>query len=56
MPLFRADGEGYTFAGESVHGFADRPELPQRVRLRLARLGPSGMINSISGCARSAEV
>jgi hypothetical protein len=39
MPLIRADGEGYTFAGESVHGFADRPELPQRVRVRLARLG-----------------
>jgi hypothetical protein len=35
----RADGKGYTHAGESVDGFADRPELPQTLRVRLARLG-----------------
>jgi hypothetical protein len=39
MPLIRADGEGYTYAGERVDGFADRPDLPVRVRVRLARLG-----------------
>jgi DNA-binding XRE family transcriptional regulator len=38
VPLVRADGEGYTFAGESVDGFADRPELPLPLRVRLARL------------------
>jgi hypothetical protein len=39
VPLVRADGEGYTFSGASVDGFADRPKLPQGVRVRLARLG-----------------
>lgn len=39
VPLVRADGKGYTYAGESVDGFADRPELPQTLRVRLARLG-----------------
>jgi hypothetical protein len=39
MPLVRADGEGYTYAGAWVNGFADRPELPLPVRVRLARLG-----------------
>jgi DNA-binding transcriptional MerR regulator len=39
MPLIRADGEGYTYAGERVDGFADRPDLPVQVRVRLARLG-----------------
>ncbi|HUA73277.1 MAG TPA: MerR family transcriptional regulator [Solirubrobacteraceae bacterium] len=39
MPLVRADGEGYTYAGEWLDGFADRPELPLPVRVRLARLG-----------------
>jgi hypothetical protein len=39
MPLVQAVGEGYTYAGESVDGFADRPELPLDVRVRLARLG-----------------
>lgn len=39
MPLVRADGEGYTYAGAWVDGFADRPELPLSVRVRLARLG-----------------
>jgi hypothetical protein len=39
MPLVRADGEGYTYAGEWIDGFADRPELPLPVRVRLARLG-----------------
>lgn len=39
LPLIRADGMGYTFAGESVDGFADRPELPPPARVRLARLG-----------------
>jgi DNA-binding transcriptional MerR regulator len=39
MPLVRADGGGYTYAGEWIDGFADRPELPLPVRVRLARLG-----------------
>lgn len=39
VPLVRADGKGYTYAGESVDEFADRPELPQTLRVRLARLG-----------------
>ncbi|HEV2974178.1 MAG TPA: MerR family transcriptional regulator [Solirubrobacteraceae bacterium] len=39
MPLIRADGEGYTYAGDRVDGFADRPDLPVQVRVRLARLG-----------------
>jgi MerR HTH family regulatory protein len=38
LPLVRADGRGYTYAGESIAGFADRPELPLEVRARLARL------------------
>lgn len=39
LPLVRVDGEGHTFDRELVDGFADRPELPQHVRVRLARLG-----------------
>jgi hypothetical protein len=39
LPLIRADGKGYTYAGESIDGFADRPELPLPARVRLARLG-----------------
>jgi hypothetical protein len=39
MPLVRADAEGYTYAGEWIDGFADRPELSVQVRVRLARLG-----------------
>jgi hypothetical protein len=39
VPLVCADGQGYTYAGEWISGFADRPELPLLVRVRLARLG-----------------
>jgi hypothetical protein len=39
LPLVRADGKGYTYAGESIDGFADRAELPPPARVRLARLG-----------------
>jgi len=39
LPLIRADGKGYTIAGESIDGFSDRPELPPPARVRLARLG-----------------
>ncbi|MGH2878481.1 MAG: MerR family transcriptional regulator [Solirubrobacteraceae bacterium] len=39
MPLVSADGEGYTYAGEWIDGFADRPELSLPIRVRLARLG-----------------
>jgi DNA-binding transcriptional MerR regulator len=38
VPLVRADGRGYTYAGASIDGFADRPELGLPVRVRLARL------------------
>jgi DNA-binding transcriptional MerR regulator len=38
LPLVRADGRGYTYAGGSTDDFGDRPELPVEVRLRLARL------------------
>lgn len=39
VPLVRADANGYTYAGEWIDGFADRPVLPLQVRVRLARLG-----------------
>lgn len=38
LPLVRADGRGYTYAGESTDGFADRLELAFQARVRLARL------------------
>jgi DNA-binding transcriptional MerR regulator len=38
VPLVRVDGRGYTYAGASIDGFADRPELGLAVRVRLARL------------------
>jgi DNA-binding transcriptional MerR regulator len=38
LPLVRVDGRGYTYAGESTDGFADRLELPVEARVRLARL------------------
>jgi DNA-binding transcriptional MerR regulator len=38
LPLVRADGRGYTYAGESVDGFADRTALPLEARVRVARL------------------
>jgi DNA-binding transcriptional MerR regulator len=38
LPLVRADGRGYTYAGASVDGFADRTDVPIEARVRLARL------------------
>jgi DNA-binding transcriptional MerR regulator len=38
LPLVRVDGQGYTYAGESTDGFADRLDLPIEARVRLARL------------------
>jgi excisionase family DNA binding protein len=38
LPLVRADGAGYTYAGDSVDGFADRVDVPIEARVRLARL------------------
>jgi hypothetical protein len=52
MPLVRADGEGYTYAGEWVDGFADRPELSLQVRVRLARLGERYSPKKLSAAQR----
>ncbi len=52
MPLVRADGEGYTYAGEWLDGFADRPELPLPVRVRLARLGERYAPKKLSAAQR----
>lgn len=52
VPLVRADGAGYTFAGESVDGFDDRPELAQPLRVRLARLGERYAPESLSKAHR----
>jgi hypothetical protein len=52
MPLVRADGEGYTYAGAWVDGFADRPELPLPVRVRLARLGERYAPRKLSAAQR----
>jgi len=38
LPLVRADGRGFTYAGESIDGFSDQPQLPLEARVRLARL------------------
>jgi hypothetical protein len=54
MPLVRADGEGYTYAGEWIDGFADRPELPLPVRVRLARLGERYAPKKLSAAQRDA--
>jgi MerR HTH family regulatory protein len=53
LPLVRADGRGYTYAGESVVGFADRPELPLEVRVRLARLAERYAPKRLSGAQRA---
>jgi hypothetical protein len=52
MPLVRADGEGYTYAGEWIDGFADRPELSLPVRVRLARLGERYVPKKLSATQR----
>jgi hypothetical protein len=52
VPLVRADGTGYTFAGESVDGFDDRPDLPQPLRVRLARLGERYALGKLSTAQR----
>jgi hypothetical protein len=52
MPLVRADGEGYTYGGEWIEGFADRPELPLPVRVRLARLGERYVPKKLSAAQR----
>jgi hypothetical protein len=52
MPLVRADADGYTYAGEWVDGFADRPELPLAVRVRLARLGERYAPKKLSAAQR----
>jgi hypothetical protein len=38
IQLIRADRYGYSYAGEWVDGFADRPELSVECRVQLARL------------------
>jgi hypothetical protein len=53
LPLVRAGGHGYTYAGESVSGFADRPELPIDVRVRLARLAERYAPKRLSEAQRS---
>jgi hypothetical protein len=52
MPLVRSDGEGYTYAVEWIDGFADRPELPLPVRVRLARLGERYAPKKLSAAQR----
>ncbi|HEV3072370.1 MAG TPA: MerR family transcriptional regulator [Solirubrobacteraceae bacterium] len=52
LPLIRADGRGYTYAGESVNGFSDRPELALQVRVRLARLAERYTPKKLSGAQR----
>ncbi len=52
MPLVRADANGYTFAGEWLDGFADRPELSLPVRVRLARLGERYAPKKLSAAQR----
>jgi len=52
VPLVRADGEGYTYAGEWIDGFADRPELPLLVRVRLARLSERYAPEKLSAAQR----
>jgi hypothetical protein len=52
MPLVRADADGYTYAGEWIDGFADRPELPLTVRVRLARLGERYAPKKLSAAQR----
>jgi DNA-binding transcriptional MerR regulator len=52
LPLIRADGRGYTYAGESVNGFSDRPELALQVRVRLARLAERYAPKKLSSAQR----
>jgi hypothetical protein len=52
VPLIRADGTGYTFTGESVDGFADRPEFSRLLRVRLARLGERYAPQGLSAAQR----
>jgi hypothetical protein len=52
LPLVRADGRGYTYAGKSVNGFSDRPELMLQARVRLARLAERYAPKKLSGAQR----
>jgi hypothetical protein len=52
LPLIRADGRGYAYAGQSVDGFLDRPELPLQARVRLARLAERYAPKKLSGVQR----
>ena len=52
LPLVRADGRGYTYAGTSIDGFADRPELGLPVRVRLARLAERYTPKKLSSAQR----
>jgi DNA-binding transcriptional MerR regulator len=52
LPLVHADGRGYTYAGESTNGFADRPGLPIEARVRLARLAERYTPKRLSGAQR----
>lgn len=52
LPLVRADGQGYSHAGEVVDGFADRPEFPLEVRVRLARLSERYAPKKLSAAQR----
>jgi len=52
LPLVRADGRGYTYAGESVAGFADRSELLIEARVRIARLAERYTPKKLSSAQR----
>jgi DNA-binding transcriptional MerR regulator len=52
LPLVRADGRGYTYAGESLDGFSDRQELPLQARVRLARLAERYTPRKLSSAQR----
>ena len=55
LPLVRADGRGYAYAGESADGFADRPELPVEARVRLARLAEDAQVVCVTHLAQIAS-
>ncbi len=52
LPLVRADGRGYTYAGRSVDGFADHLELALQARVRLARLAERYTPKKLSSAQR----
>jgi hypothetical protein len=52
FPTLRGDQTGYVFGGRSINGFEDRPDVPPRARLIIARMAQRFAPETLSNAQR----